>query len=61
MSQSGDASPRQDTAMNILLALSVAHMLNDIFQAMLPAIYPLLKDSYHLTFTQIGLISLPIS
>ena len=58
MSQSGDASPRQDTAMNILLALSVAHMLNDIFQAMLPAIYPLLKDSYHLTFTQIGLISL---
>jgi FSR family fosmidomycin resistance protein-like MFS transporter len=44
--------------MHILLALSLAHMLNDIFQAMLPAIYPLLKDSYHLTFTQIGLISL---
>jgi len=44
--------------MNILFALSVAHLLNDTFQAMLPAIYPLLKDSYHLTFTQIGLITL---
>lgn len=46
------------TVMNILLALSTAHMLNDTFQAMLPAIYPLLKDTYHLTFTQIGLITL---
>lgn len=44
--------------MNVLFALSVAHLLNDTFQAMLPAIYPLLKDSYHLTFTQIGLITL---
>lgn len=62
MSQSADVTtpPSQATAtaMNILLALSVAHMLNDTFQAMLPAIYPLLKDSYHLTFTQIGLITL---
>jgi len=33
-------------------------MINDILQALLPAIYPLLKDSYHLSFTQIGLISL---
>ena len=46
------------TVMNILLMLSTAHMLNDTFQAMLPAIYPLLKDSYQLTFTQIGLITL---
>lgn len=44
--------------MNVLFALSVAHLLNDTFQAMLPAIYPLLKTSYHLTFTQIGLITL---
>ena len=62
MSQSASATPsRSDatgTAMNILFSLSVAHMLNDTFQAMLPAIYPLLKDSYHLTFTQIGLITL---
>lgn len=51
-------SPATTTAMNILFALSISHMLNDTFQAMLPAIYPLLKDSYHLTFTQIGLITL---
>jgi FSR family fosmidomycin resistance protein-like MFS transporter len=61
MSQSATVSPPPSattTALNILLALSMAHMLNDTFQAMLPAIYPLLKDSYHLTFTQIGLITL---
>jgi MFS transporter, FSR family, fosmidomycin resistance protein len=62
MSQSAQATtPRSDatgTAMNVLFSLAVAHMLNDTFQAMLPAIYPLLKDSYHLTFTQIGLITL---
>jgi len=51
-------SDATSTVLNVLLALSVAHMLNDTFQAMLPAIYPLLKDSYHLTFTQIGLITL---
>lgn len=44
--------------MNVLFALSLAHLLNDTLQAMLPAIYPLLKDSHHLTFTQIGLITL---
>lgn len=44
--------------MNVLFALSLAHLLNDTFQAMLPALYPLLKDSHHLTFTQIGLITL---
>jgi MFS transporter, FSR family, fosmidomycin resistance protein len=33
-------------------------MINDILQALLPAIFPLLKDSYHLTYTQIGLIAL---
>src|SRR3954462_118848 len=62
MSQSAQATTtRSDatgTAMNILFSLAVAHMLNDTFQAMLPAIYPLLKDSYHLSFTQIGLITL---
>lgn len=52
------AHAAEATVMNILFALSIAHMLNDTFQAMLPAIYPLLKDSYHLTFTQIGLITL---
>jgi MFS transporter, FSR family, fosmidomycin resistance protein len=58
MSQESDQTAAQDTVLKVLLALSTAHMLNDIFQAMLPAIYPLLKDSYHLSYTQIGLITL---
>jgi FSR family fosmidomycin resistance protein-like MFS transporter len=58
MSQGADKTLGQDAVLKVLLALSTAHMLNDIFQATLPAIYPLLKGSYHLTFTQIGLISL---
>lgn len=44
--------------MSVLLALSVAHMLNDVLQSMIPAIYPLLKDAYSLDFAQIGLITL---
>ena len=43
--------------MHVLGALSVAHLLNDTMQALLPSIYPLLKNSHGLTFTQIGLIT----
>lgn len=42
----------------ILLAISFCHLLNDTVQSLLPAIYPLLKDNYHLDFGQIGLIAL---
>jgi FSR family fosmidomycin resistance protein-like MFS transporter len=42
----------------ILAAISLSHLLNDLVQAVLPAIYPLLKNSYHLDFTKIGLITL---
>jgi FSR family fosmidomycin resistance protein-like MFS transporter len=42
----------------ILVALSFCHLLNDAIQALLPAIYPLLKESFQLSFTQIGLITL---
>ncbi|WP_442965369.1 MFS transporter [Pseudomonas sp. CGJS7] len=38
--------------------LSVCHLLNDMIQSLLPAIYPLLKQSFHLDFGQIGLITL---
>jgi FSR family fosmidomycin resistance protein-like MFS transporter len=43
--------------MGILLALSFSHLLNDSIQALLPAIYPLLKRSFQLDFTQVGLIT----
>lgn len=45
-------------ATGILFGLSFGHLLNDSIQALLPAIYPVLKDSFRLSFTQIGLITL---
>jgi FSR family fosmidomycin resistance protein-like MFS transporter len=44
--------------MGVLFALSFCHLLNDAMQALIPAIYPLLKESFRLSFTQIGLITL---
>ena len=46
------------TAFTILSLLGVSHMLNDMLQSIIPAVYPLLKDSFLLNFTQIGLITL---
>jgi FSR family fosmidomycin resistance protein-like MFS transporter len=46
------------TAFTILIALSVCHLLNDFVQSLLPAIYPVLKSSFRLSFSQIGLITL---
>jgi FSR family fosmidomycin resistance protein-like MFS transporter len=51
-------SPAEQTVLKILLAMSFSHLLNDTIQSLLPAIYPLLKENYHLTFTQVGLITL---
>jgi FSR family fosmidomycin resistance protein-like MFS transporter len=48
----------QNSALGILFALSFSHLLNDAIQALIPALYPLLKLSFNLTFTQIGLITL---
>ncbi|MEI6588771.1 MAG: MFS transporter [Verrucomicrobiota bacterium] len=45
------------TVMGILIALSVSHMLNDLIQAILPSIYPLIKNNFNLNFAQIGLIT----
>jgi MFS transporter, FSR family, fosmidomycin resistance protein len=45
------------SAAAILFALSFCHLLNDAIQALIPAIYPLLKESFKLNFTQIGLIT----
>jgi MFS transporter, FSR family, fosmidomycin resistance protein len=47
----------QGTALGILGAISVCHGLNDLMQSVLPATYPLLKDAYHLSFGQVGLIT----
>ena len=42
----------------ILVAVSVCHLLNDMVQSLVPSIYPILKTSFHLNFSQIGLLSL---
>ncbi|MGO4004494.1 MULTISPECIES: MFS transporter [Pseudomonas] len=44
--------------MRIIGAVALAHLINDLIQSVLPSIYPMLKDSYGLTFTQVGLITL---
>lgn len=44
--------------MKILLTISFCHLLNDTIQSLLPAIYPILKTSFHLDFGQVGLIAL---
>ncbi len=48
----------ETTTFAILVSLSVCHLLNDMNQSLVPAIYPILKNSYHLDFGQIGLITL---
>jgi MFS transporter, FSR family, fosmidomycin resistance protein len=45
------------TAVGILAAISFCHMLNDMMQSLLPALYPMLKGSYQLSFGQIGLLT----
>lgn len=50
-------APAEQTVVSVLLAVSFCHMLNDMMQSMLPAIYPMLKDNYHLDFWQIGLVT----
>jgi FSR family fosmidomycin resistance protein-like MFS transporter len=48
----------EGVAVSILVAISISHLLNDLIQSLLPAIYPILKENYHLDFGQIGLLTL---
>ncbi|WP_285007966.1 MFS transporter [Pedobacter faecalis] len=48
----------EKTVFPILFAISFSHLLNDTIQSIIPAIYPVVKSSYNLSFTQIGLITL---
>lgn len=47
-----------DTSFTVLLAIGFCHLINDMMQALLPAIYPTLKIQFHLSFAQIGLVTL---
>ena len=46
------------TVLAVLLAISFSHLLNDTIQALIPSLYPLLKDGLHLSYSQLGLITL---
>jgi len=46
------------TVYPILFAISFSHLLNDTIQSLIPAIYPILKSNYNLSFAQVGLITL---
>jgi len=47
----------EQTVMPILLAISLCHLLNDTIQSLVPALYPIVKDTFHLSFAQIGMIT----
>src|SRR3954452_13895083 len=48
----------EGTVFSILLTISFSHLLNDTIQSLIPSIYPIVKDSFHLNFGQVGLITL---
>src|SRR5258705_8400220 len=52
------ATQAMTTTFSVILSLSFCHMLNDMMQSLVPALYPILKSSYGLTFSQVGLITL---
>jgi FSR family fosmidomycin resistance protein-like MFS transporter len=58
MTTAAISRPHGDTVMQILGAVALVHLLNDLTQAMLPSIYPMLKAEFGLSFTQVGLITL---
>jgi FSR family fosmidomycin resistance protein-like MFS transporter len=53
----GALAPAHKTVFTVLGAISFCHMLNDMMQSLLPALYPMLKGSYHLSFGQIGALT----
>jgi len=48
----------EPTLLRVLAAISICHCINDMIQSLLPSIYPILKSSFQLNFSQIGLITL---
>lgn len=48
----------QQTVFTVLFTISFSHLLNDMMQSVIPSIYPIVKDKYNFSFTQIGFITL---
>jgi FSR family fosmidomycin resistance protein-like MFS transporter len=60
LSQAVFEAPRKASAtiFPVLWAISLCHMINDMLQSLLPAVYPILKGGFHLNFGEIGLLTL---
>ena len=58
ISETSQTSPAARTSFGILGAISLSHLLNDMIQSLLLAIYPLLQADFSLSFVQIGFITL---
>jgi len=56
--QEATHDPVRATSYGVLAAISVSHLLNDTLQSLIPALYPVVKDSFNLSFVQVGLITL---
>src|ERR1700689_4156019 len=58
--QRGEAEmkPTERTAFGVILAICSCHLINDMLQSLLLAVYPTLKAEFHLSFAQIGLVTL---
>ncbi|MGC1242916.1 MAG: MFS transporter [Chryseosolibacter sp.] len=56
--ETASRAPVNKTVFSILFAISIGHFLNDMMQSVIPAVYPLIKDHFQLSFTEIGLITL---
>jgi MFS transporter, FSR family, fosmidomycin resistance protein len=53
----GQGDPAVKTTYSVLAAISLCHLLNDMMQSLLPAVYPILRANYDLSFAQIGLLT----
>ncbi len=51
------APAAEGTVIAIVVAIALSHLLNDALQSLIPAIYPLVKDAFQLSFTEVGLIA----
>lgn len=49
---------RKNATFSVLLMVSLGHLLNDMFQSVIPSIYPMIKESLGLSFVQVGAITL---
>ncbi|MBO9724066.1 MAG: MFS transporter [Novosphingobium sp.] len=56
--RTADDHAMNGTVFGVIVAISFCHLLNDMMQSLLPAIYPALKTDLHLNFGQIGLVTL---